>query len=773
MKFGIGQALRRREDLRLVTGRGAFLDDTPRNGELEAVFLRSPVAHATLARIDTAAARSMHGVAAILLGADLEAAGVNDIGAVTLCNRDGQECPRPQRPLLAVDRVRMVGEPVALVLASDRAAALAAAELVEVDYEELPAVVETAGAARAGAPQLHVEAPDNIAYEWAIGDEAAVAAVLARAAHRVEVHLTNHRVAGCPLEPRGAIAHWDAAESRLHLRVSAQNVWRVRNEVAGRLLLSAEQVRVTIGDVGGGFGTKAPTYPEYTAIAYAARRLGQGVRWISDRSEAFLSDAMGRDHVTRAVAGFDREGRILALRVDSDVAMGAYLSPHGTFIPSELVAKVLPGAYDFAHLFFLARGVYTNTTPVDAYRGAGRPEGNYVIERVMDAAARQFGVDPLDLRLRNFVASDRFPYRSASGEVMDSGDYARVVRRAQSEAEIDRFPARRRESARRGQLRGLGVAFYVEVILGAMDEHAALHLAEDGQWELLVGTQTNGQGHETAYLQILADAIGLPPDRVRIVQGDSARIPRGGGTGGSRSVTAQGTAILSAAEQLREVLLAEAELALEVARADIEWADGEFRVVGSDRGVDVDSLARQAMRRGTRPALAVRAHTELAARSFPNGCHVCEAEIDPETGRVVIDRYLAVDDFGRLVNPLLAEGQVHGGVAQGLGQAILETVAYDPEGQLLTGSFLDYALPRATDLPGIRFLHEPTPSPANPLGMKGCGEAGTIGALPAVTHAVVDALWAEGVREVDMPLTPVRVWQWLQAARRRAGISVA
>ncbi len=768
MKFGTGQPVRRREDVRLATGRGSFLDDTPRDGDLTAIFVRSPAAHAILGNVDVSEALRVNGVVAILTGDDLEAAGVNDIGAVTIRNRDGTECARPQRPLLATRRLRVIGEPIALILAESLASARDASECIDIAYEELPAVTAITEATTDHAPQLHEEAPRNIAYSWAIGDEDVVDAMLASLPNRVELSLINNRVCGCPLEPRGVIARWDTDENVLHIRVSTQNAWRVNREVATRLGLRPDQVRVRIGDVGGGFGTKAPTYPEYTAIAFAACQVGRSVRWIADRSEAFLSDSMGRDHVTRAAAGFDASFRLQALRVESDVAMGAYLSPHGTFIPSQLVARVLPGAYDFKHLFFVARGVYTNTIPVDAYRGAGRPEGIYVIERIMDAAARQFGIDPLELRKRNYIPAESFPYVNASGEKMDSGDYRKVAERARREADVDGFPARRTESRRLGRLRGLGIAYYVEVILGLTDERAQLLLARDGMWELLVGTQSIGQGHETAYLQILADSIGLDPDRVRVVQGDTGRIPKGGGTGGSRSVTVQGTAILAAAEQLVDALHDEAEEALEAAREDIEFADGEFRISGSDRVVGIDALADQAIRRGTRERLHVRVHTDLPARSYPNGCHICEAEVDPETGQVSIVRYLAVDDFGRLINPLLAEGQVHGGVAQGIGQAVLEHAVFDDEGQLLTGSFMDYPIPRASDMPSIRFVHEPVPSPANPLGMKGCGEAGTIGALPATVNAVLDALWEAGVRHVDMPLTPERVWRWLQEAKRQA-----
>ena len=768
MKFGTGQPVRRREDVRLATGRGSFLDDTPRHGDLTAVFVRSPAAHAILGNVEVSEALRLNGVVAILTGDDLEAAGVNDIGAVTIRNRDGTTSARPQRPLLATRRLRVVGEPIALVLAESLASARDASECIDVAYEELPAVTAITEATSDNAPQLHEEAPRNIAYSWAIGDEEAVDAMLASLPNRVELSLVNNRICGCPLEPRGVIARWDTDKNVLHIRVSTQNAWRVNREVATRLGLRPEQVRVRVGDVGGGFGTKAPTYPEYTAIAFAARHVGRSVRWIADRSEAFLSDSMGRDHVTHAAAGFDDSFRLQALRVESDVAMGAYLSPHGTFIPSQLVARVLPGAYDFKHLFFVARGVYTNTIPVDAYRGAGRPEGIYVIERIMDAAARQFGIDPLRLRERNYVPAERFPYVNASGEQMDSGDYRRVAERARREADVNGFPARRSESRRLGRLRGLGIAYYVEVILGDTDERAQLLLARDGMWELLVGTQSIGQGHETAYLQILADSIGLDPDRVRVVQGDTGRIPMGGGTGGSRSVTAQGTAILAAAEQLVDALHDEAEEALEAAREDIEFAGGEFRIAGSDRVVGINELADQAIRRGTRERLHVGVHTDLPARSYPNGCHICEAEVDPETGQVSIVRYLAVDDFGRLINPLLAEGQVHGGVAQGIGQAVLEHAVFDGEGQLLTGSFMDYPIPRASDLPPIRFVHEPVPSPANPLGIKGCGEAGTIGALPATVNAVLDALWEAGVRHVDMPLTPERVWRWLREAKRQA-----
>lgn len=765
----IGEPVVRREDPRLLRGDGRYLDDAPATGSLRAVFVRSPLAHARIVGIDAAASRASPGVVRVFLGEEFEAAGINDIEADTVPNRDGRPCPRPQRPLIAAERVRFVGEPVALVLAESITEARDAVELLDVEYDELPAVADTAQAESAGPPDIHAEAPGNLAFDWARGDEEAVDRALDGAAHRVSLELVNNRVAVVPLEPRGAIAEIDPADGTLRLAISGQGVWRTRDEVSKRLGIPPDRVQVTIGDVGGGFGAKAMTYPEYTAIAQAARVTGRRVRWIADRSESFLSDAMGRDHVTRAVAGFDKDLKLVALRVDSTVAMGAYLSEHGTIIPSVIMVKVLPGAYDFEHLFYAARGVYTNTTPVDAYRGAGRPEGIYVIERMMDRAARQFGVDPAELRARNLVPAAKFPFRNAAGERYDVGDYRKVLARCREEADLPGAGERRREAARRGRLHGTGLCFYVECILGATDERAALSLEADGCWELRVGTQSSGQGHATAYTQVLGHRMGIDPDRIRIVEGDSLRIPTGGGTGGSRSLTLQGTAIVSAWEQLRDRLLARAVEAMEVAAEDVAFEAGLFRVKGTDRTVSVGELASAAIHAGERKELAVSVGITLPERPFPYGCHACEVEIDPETGFTEVVRYTAVDDFGPLINPLIVEGQVHGGVAQGLGQALCEHAAYDAEGQPVTGTFMDYAMPRADGVPRVRFRNLPIPSTTNPLGVKGCGEAGTIGSLAAVVNAVLDALSAVGVEHIDMPLTPDRVWGWISAAGAEAG----
>lgn len=741
----------------MLTGAGLFLDDAPpEDGQLAALFLRSPVAHAVIRSVDATTARAMPSVAAVVLGSDLDDAGANDTSAVALTASDGSPMPRPRRPQIASRRVRYVGEPVALVIADSLHLARDAAETIEIDYDELPAVAATA-LARDG-PDLHLEAPGNIAFDWETGDAKAVDAELAKCAHLVEVNLINNRVAAVPLEPRGAIASWDSKRQVLHLSVSSQGVWRVRDEICLRLGMDSEQVWVTTGDVGGGFGAKTMPYPEYTAIAYAARRLGRTVRWSADRSESFLSDAQGRDHVVSAVAGFDEDLRLRALKVDSVVAMGAYLSQHGAVIPTMLLAKVLPGAYDFDCMYYRARGVYTNTTPVDAYRGAGRPEANFIVERVMDQAARDLGSDKFEIRRRSLVR--KFPYRNAAGETYDSGDYLRLLARAEREAEG--FGARRAESESTGRLRGLGLACYVESILGSPEERAALVPTEDAGWDLRVGTQSTGQGHATSYLQLLLQRTGIRPERVQVVQGDSQAIPLGGGTGGSRSLTVQGAAIEEAGARLVERLMEEAEEALEVDRQDIEHESGVFRAAGSDRTVGVEELEERIRGRGDIDSLRVDARAQLNRRSFPSGCHLCEVEIDRATGEARIDRYLAVDDFGALVNPMLVEGQVFGGVAQGLGQAMMENVRFDDDGQPLTGSFMDYAMPRADDMPVMRFISEPTFTDANPLGVKGCGEAGTVGALPAVVNAVADALWDTGVRDVHPPLSPCRIWSLLQ-----------
>ena len=757
-KFGTSQSTRRIEDLRLLTGHGRYVDDTAPEGALHAYVLRSPVAHADIAALDVAEAEAMPGVRAVLTADAIEAAGVvNDLPTTVAKNRDGSKAANPGRPLLAKGRVRFVGEAVALVVAETLAQARDAAEAIEVDYDDLPVKLDVAP----GGHAVHAGTPDNVVYDYAKGDEAACEAALSGAAHVVELTVDDNRVICASLEPRGCWAEPMAGE-RLHVCVNGQGVWGTRDRVAANLGLDKAMVRVTNPDVGGGFGMKAMVYPETLLVAHAARSLGAPVRWMGDRTESMLSDNAGRDLVCTAKLGFDADHRLVAYRQDNVANLGAYNSGFAQHIQSELFSKVMPGVYDVQACFMTSKGVFTNTTQVDAYRGAGRPEAIYVLERAMDHAARVLGEDPVALRRKSFIPPDAFPYVSAMGETYDVGDFGRVLDRAVAVADLDGFAARRAASEAEGKLRGLGLCYYIESILGDPSETAEIEFAADGRVKLYVGTQSNGQGHETVYTQFVAGDLGIDPALVDVVQGDSDRIAKGGGTGGSRSVTTQGTANRATAAKVIEKFAPFVAERLEVDEAVFE--DGVFRGEGSNRTMDVIEAAEAARAAGREDLLVTRETTELPGRSYPNGCHVCEVEIERDTGRVQPVRYTVVDDFGVLMNPMLAEGQVHGGVAQGIGQAITERVVYDADGQLLTASFMDYGMPRAEGLPPIDFHSEPVPSTANVLGMKGCGEAGTVGAMAAVANAAADALAGVGVTEVDMPFTPARVWALLQAA---------
>ncbi len=753
-KFGKAQTAARREDARFLTGRGRYVDDIAPPDALRAVFLRSNMAHAAIRGLDPAAALAAPGVAGVFTAADLEAAGVDlHIPCDPVTNRDGTRAADPFRPVLAKDRVRFVGEAVAVIVARSLAEARDAAELVVLDLEELPAHVDLAP----GGETIHPEAPDNVGYDWALGDEAATEAAFAAAAHRVALRVEDPRVIVNSMEPRGAFAEW--VNGRLHLAVNGQGVWDLKAALARHFRLDPGQVRVTNPDVGGGFGMKSTSYPEYVALAAAARALGRPVRWMSERTEAMLSDNAGRDLVSEAEMAFDADFRLQAYRVRILSNLGAYSSEFGQQIQSDVSARVLTGVYDVQKVFVNARGIYTNTTPTDAYRGAGRPEAIYTLERTMDHAARVFGIDPRELRRRNFIRS--FPYATASGELYDVGDFARVMDRATAEADVAGFPARRAEAARRGRLRGLGLCCYIESILGSDVETARVEFREGGRVALYVGTQSNGQGHETVFAHFLAERTGIPAEAIEVVQGDSDLIPSGGGTGGSRSVTVQGTATIAAVEKMTAAFVPflEAELGAE----GFAFDGAAFRAPGTNHAVTLLEAAAMARARGRADLLDHSAVGRLPGRSYPNGAHVAEVEIDPETGQVQVVSYTVTDDFGLLIHPQLAEGQVHGGVAQGLGQALTELAVHDAAGQLLTATFMDYGMPRADALPMIRFTTENVPSTANPIGMKGCGEAGTVGALAALANAVVDALAPLGVdpARVQMPFTPARVWGWI------------
>jgi aerobic carbon-monoxide dehydrogenase large subunit len=756
-KFGKGQPVTRVEDVRFLTGHGRYVDDVAPADALHAYFLRSNVAHGEIASLHLDDARASPGVHLILTADDLRAAGVKiGMKAERIRNRNGSRGTHPERPLLAGSRVRFVGEAVAIIVADTITAAKDAAEMIGLDIDSLPAHVAT----DLGGALIHPEAPDNLAFDWGMGDKAAVDAAVATATHVIRLRIPDNRIIVNSMEPRGVFAQIE--DGRLHVTVNGQGVWGPKKDLVRHLGLDPSDVRVTTPDVGGGFGMKGMCYPEMICVAQAARVLNRPVRWMSERTEAMLSDNAGRDLWSETTLAFDQNHRLIAYGIESVANMGAYNSQYAQEIQTILFSKVMPGTYDVRTVWLGCKGVFTNTTPVDAYRGAGRPEAIFALERSMDHAARVMRIDPWELRRINFIRPTQFPYHSATGVTYDVGDFARVLARVEQTSDRAGFAARRAESERRGKLRGMGLCYYIESILGDKDEVSTVVFKDDGRVEIHVGTQSNGQGHETVYAQFLADQTGIPADRITVMQGDSDLIPTGGGTGGSRSVTVQNTATLATVAKMTTAFtdfLSETE---GVPASDISFDDERFRIPGSNLTpsmLDVVDMARAA---GRDDLLRHTARIELDDRSFPNGAHVAEVEIDPETGVVKVDRYTVVDDFGNLINPMLAEGQVHGGVAQGLGQALTERVVFDSEGQLLTATFMDYAMPRADDMPMIRFASEPTPSLNNPMGMKGCGEAGTIGALAAVTNAMQDALWPFGITAVDMPFTPQRVWAMLQ-----------
>jgi carbon-monoxide dehydrogenase large subunit len=759
-KFGKSQPVKRFEDQRFLTGHGRYVDDIAPKGALFAHVLRSTVAHGEITTLDVSAAREAEGVHLVLTLADLEAEGIAvGMDCDPIDTIDGGKGAQPERPILARDRVRFVGEPIAFIVAGTLAQAKDAAELIEVDIDDLPVHMALAE----GGVAIHPEAPGNLAFEYGKGDRAATEAAIAAAAHVVTVDVADNRVIVNSMEPRGCYAELDG--NRLHFCVNGQGVWGTKKRLARMLGLDRADVRVTTPDVGGGFGMKGFDYPEYILTAQATRMLGKPVRWTADRTESMLSDNAGRDLVSTATLAFDADLRLTAYRVDSIANQGAYNSEFSQQIQTDLFSKVMPGVYDIPTAWLHVKGIFTNTTQTDAYRGAGRPEAIFVLERAMDHAARELGVDPRDLRRRNFIPPAKFPYTSATGITYDVGEFDKVLTRAEAEADLSGFAARREASRAKGLLRGMGLCYYIESILGDKDERVKVVFEEDGGVALYVGTQSNGQGHETVYAQFLADHTGIPAEAIRVVQGDSDLIARGGGTGGSRSVTTQNNATLVAVGTMTSRFAAFLAEENGVDAAEVDFDDETFRIPGSNQTPTMLDVAELAREKGREDLLTVAETGDLEQMSFPNGCHVAEVEIDPDTGVTNVVRYTVVDDFGNLINPMLAEGQVHGGVAQGIGQTITERVVHDETGQLLTASYMDYAMPRADDVPWITFHSEPTPSLNNPMGMKGCGEAGTVGALAAVSNAVQDALWDRGVRGVQAPFTPERVWRMLQEAR--------
>ncbi len=763
-KFGIGQPVTRFEDRRFLTGAGTYIDDETLPQQTVGVFLRSPYAHARIKEIDSSAALGIEGVLGVFTGADLRAAGVGDLPCMADApNADGSPCFKPPRPALAIDRVRHVGEAIALVVAETRAQALDALEAIYIDFEELPAVVSAGAALREDAPRLWDAAPRNRCFDWHAGDEDATAAALAGSAHRVELELINNRLAPSSMEPRGAIASFE--DGRLVLRVSCQGVHYIK-----RILLSGvfdcgpEDIRVICRDVGGGFGAKIFCYPEYVAALHAARTLGRPVKWIADRGEAFLSDSHGRDHLTRLEAGFDEELRFTALRVSTLANLGSSLSPFSPFVATAAGVPMLTGCYQVPCAHARVQGVFTNTAPVDAYRGAGRPEAIYAIERLLDVTARRLGVTPVEIRRRNLIPANEIPYHSVLGSHYDSGEFGQILDRALECADWNGFEARRAQALERGKLRGIGLASYIERCSGGAPEQARLIVAADGGIELHIGTLSNGQGHETAFRQILCEQLAVDPESITVVQGDTDVIPRGGGTAGSRSVPVGGAAIAACARKLITVAKAKAAQFLEAAPADIRFEAGRFHIAGTDRSLAFAEVAARAAQASGGPAFDESDEFAPGQATYPNGVHVVEVEIDRDTGALDVARYTVVDDFGKVINPNLLLGQVHGGIAQGLGQALLENCHYDPDsGQLLSASFMDYAMPRADDCPDIDFSLRLVPCRTNPLGIKGAGEAGAIGAPPAIVNAVVDALRDFAIDHIDMPTTPHSLWKIIHA----------
>ena len=768
-KFGVGQPVLRTEDPTLVQGKGRYTDDIALPGQVYAAIVRSPHAHGILNGIDTGEAAAMPGVLGVYTAQDLASYGTFKC-IVPFKNRDGTEMKKPARFALAQGKVRFVGDPVACVIAQTPAQARDAAEAVALDIEPLPAVTLASEAAQSGAPQLFDDVPNNVALDYHYGDSGKVAAAFEDAAHVTKLSLRNTRLVVAAMEPRAAVAEYDAASERYTLHAQSQGAFGMKNQLAEILGVKPEKVRVLTGNVGGSFGMKAPVYSEYVCMLHAAKILGRPVKWTDDRSGAFVSDSHGRDHEVDAELALDKDGNFLAVRVNAFANMGGFLSPVAPLPGTLNIVKNIVGVYRTPLLEVSSKCVFTNTTQVSAYRGAGRPEGNYFMERLIDKAASELRIDRLELRRRNQIGPSQIPFAASSGMNYDSGDFPALLAQALDASDIDGFASRKRDSELRGKLRGLGIGSFLEVTAPPGKEMGGIRFEPNGDVTIITGTLDYGQGHAAPFAQVLARELGIPFERIRLVQGDSDQLIVGGGTGGSRSITASGAAIIQASAMVIEKGKQIASHVLEAAPADIEFADGRFVIAGTDRSIGVLDLAEKLrsglkLPEGTPETLDVSHASDGVPSSFPNGCHVCEVEIDPDTGFIEVVKYSSVNDFGTIINPLLVEGQVHGGVIQGIGQVLLENVVYDGDGQLLTGSFQDYAMPRAHHSPNVGFISHPVPATTNPLGTKGCGEAGCAGALVCVMNAIVDALSVYGIRHLDMPASPSRVWAAIEAAK--------
>jgi carbon-monoxide dehydrogenase large subunit len=781
----IGESLRRKEDYRFLTGAGQYTDDIVLANMAQCFFVRSPHAHAKIRSIDKTAALAAPGVIGILDGQDVAADKINGLPCGWLItSTNGEPMKEPPHPILAFEKVRYVGDHVVMVVAETYEQARNAAELVVVDYEPLAAVVDVRDAQAPGAPVIHDIATNNQCYKWAIGDKAAVDATFANAAHVTKIDLVNNRLAPNPMEPRAAIGHYNRAGDDYTLYVSNQNPH------VERLLLTAfvmglpeHKVRVIAPDVGGGFGAKIYLYAEDVCLTWASKKLNRPIKWNCDRSEAFLSDAHGRDHVTHAELAMDPDGKFLGFRVHTDANLGAYLSTFSTAVPTILYATLLAGQYKTPQVYVEVDSWFTNTAPVDAYRGAGRPEATYLLERIVSRAAWEMGLSQDEIRRRNFITE--FPYQTPVALQYDTGDFHACLKQANDLADVAGLEQRKAQSKAKGLLRGLGYSSYIEAcglapsnVAGALGARAGLfecgevRVHPTGSVTVFTGSHSHGQGHETTFAQVVAARLGLSPDQVDIVHGDTGRVPFGMGTYGSRSISVGGAAIMRALDKIEAKAKKIAAHLMEASDADVDFAGGEFKVKGTDKMVTFGQVALTAYVPHNypldklEPGLNETAFYDPTNFTFPAGTYICEVEVDPATGQVRVDRFTAVDDFGTIINPMIVEGQVHGGLVQGIGQALMEHCVYDREtGQLVTGSFMDYAMPRADDFPNFTIGHVCTPCTTNPLGTKGCGEAGAIGSPPAVMNAVLDALAPLGVKDLDMPASPNRVWNAIQQAK--------
>jgi len=779
---GIGAAVRRKEDFRFITGKGQYTDDINRPGQTYIYFVRSPHAHAKIKKIDSAEAMKMPGVVAVLTGKDLANDKIgNLICGWAITSKDGSPMKMSAHPAIANEKANHVGDAVAVVVAETLAQAKDAGEKVKVDYEVLPAIADPAKAQAKGAPQIHEVAPHNTIYQWHLGDQKAVEAAFKAARHVTRLDIINNRLVPNAIEPRAALADYDAGNDTLTLWNTSQNPHVARLVIAAFVGMAPEhKLRVIAPDVGGGFGSKIFIYPEEVVCLWASRKVNRPVKWNADRSEAFLTDAHGRDHVTHAEMAFDAEGKITALRAKTIANLGAYMSTFSSSVPTYLYATLLSGQYGIANIYCEVDAVYTNTVPVDAYRGAGRPEATFVVERLVEAGAREMGIDPADLRKRNFIKS--FPHQTPVIMAYDAGDYHASLKKAMELADVKGFGKRKRDSARNGKLRGLGYSTYIEACgiapsqavgsLGAgvgLWESAEVRVNPTGSVEILTGSHSHGQGHETTFAQLVSQRLGIPIENVSIVHGDTDKVQFGMGTYGSRSGAVGMTAIVKALDKVEAKAKKVAAFMLEAAEGDIEFKDGKFTVAGTDKAAGWGDVALNAYiahkftGAELEPGLKEGAFYDPTNFTFPAGCHICEVEIDQETGDTEVVAWTAVDDFGVVINPMIVEGQVHGGIAQGVGQALYEGTVYDKDGQLVTGSYMDYAMPRADYLPSFKVDTTETRCPSNPLGMKGCGEAGAIAAPAAVMNAITDAV---GTEDIAMPATPATVWRAIQKTHK-------